>query len=183
MNQGAETPILRIRDLTKRYGDLEVLKGLTIDIQSNEKVAIIGPSGSGKSTLLRLLMTLERPDAGTIEVQGESMWTMESSSGETIPASEAHVRKVRGKLGMVFQHFNLFPHLTALQNIILAPNLVNGVSQQEARDEALRLLDLVGLADKTESYPANLSGGQKQRVAIARALAMQPQVMLFDEVT
>ncbi|MEX1042063.1 MAG: amino acid ABC transporter ATP-binding protein, partial [Pirellulaceae bacterium] len=102
---------------------------------------------------------------------------------ESIPANEAHVRQVRGKLGMVFQHFNLFPHLTALQNIILAPNLVSGVSKREAKEEAIRLLDLVGLADKHDTYPANLSGGQKQRVAIARALAMKPQVMLFDEVT
>lgn len=188
MTQDAPAPILEIRDLTKRYGELEVLKGLSIDIETNEKVAIIGPSGSGKSTLLRLLMTLEQPDAGDIRVQGESMWTMPKSNGsgdhgETIPANEAHVRQVRGKMGMVFQHFNLFPHLTALQNIILAPNLVNGVSKREAKDEAIRLLDLVGLADKHDTYPANLSGGQKQRVAIARALAMQPQVMLFDEVT
>ncbi|MEX2359307.1 MAG: ectoine/hydroxyectoine ABC transporter ATP-binding protein EhuA [Pirellulaceae bacterium] len=188
MNQDTTAPILEIRDLTKRYGDLEVLKGLSIDIETNEKVAIIGPSGSGKSTLLRLLMTLEQPDGGDIRVQGESMWTMPSNkgpsnNGESIPANEAHVRQVRGKLGMVFQHFNLFPHLTALQNIILAPNLVSGVSKREAKEEAIRLLDLVGLADKHDTYPANLSGGQKQRVAIARALAMKPQVMLFDEVT
>ena len=176
------SPIIRVRGLHKAYGDLQVLRDIDLDITAGEKVAIIGPSGSGKSTLLRLLMTLEKPDSGSIEVDGESMWTMDHN-GREVPASEAHLRTVRGKIGMVFQHFNLFPHMSALRNVTTPPQLVLGLAPQEADQRALRLLNMVGLEDKANEYPARLSGGQKQRVAIARALAMQPKVMLFDEVT
>ena len=175
-------PILRIRGLTKTYGELSVLRELDLEIQRNEKVSIIGPSGSGKSTLLRVLMTLERPDAGDVEVDGQCMWSMHRH-GKTIKANEAHLHALRGKFGMVFQHFNLFPHKTVLHNITLAPELVLKTSAKEAEARARELLEMVGLADKADAYPARLSGGQKQRVAIARAMAMQPEIMLFDEVT
>lgn len=175
-------PILRITDLQKAYGDTRVLQGLNAEIAPGEKVAIIGPSGSGKSTLLRLLMTLEEPDSGEILVEGESMWSTEQN-GQTRHASEGHLRHVRGKLGMVFQHFNLFPHMTVLRNLTLAPQLVQGKSKAETEEQSEKLLAMVGLQDKADAYPAQLSGGQKQRVAIARALAMEPKIMLFDEVT
>lgn len=173
MKSPRPTPIVRVRDLQKNYGQVPVLRGVDFDLSPGEKVAVIGPSGSGKSTLLRLLMTLERPDGGSIEVDGEPAW----------PASEAQLQSVRPKLGMVFQHFHLFPHLSALGNITLAPRLVSAVPATAAESRARDLLDMVGLSDKADAYPAQLSGGQKQRVAIARALAMRPQVMLFDEVT
>jgi polar amino acid transport system ATP-binding protein len=177
-----DRPIVRCKDLRKSYGDLEILRGLNCEIAPGEKVSIIGPSGSGKSTLLRLLMTLERPTAGRIEIDGESLWTI-SQQGREVPASEAHVRRVRGQIGMVFQHFNLFPHMNVLQNITLAPRLVALQSADAATERARELLGMVGLAEKADAFPAQLSGGQKQRVAIARALAMNPRVMLFDEVT
>lgn len=169
-------------DLRKSYGDLQVLKGISVDIESGEKVAIIGPSGSGKSTLLRLLMTLEELDGGRIEIDGQPMWSM-TRNGRTVPANDEHLRQVRSKLGMVFQHFNLFPHMTVLENITAAPQLVGGVSKDASNKRACQLLEMVGLADKADAYPARLSGGQKQRVGIARALAMEPSIMLFDEVT
>lgn len=180
MNQSV--PIIRIRGLTKSYGPLQVLRGLDLDVAAGEKVAIIGPSGSGKSTLLRLLMTLEEPDGGVVEVDGVSTWTMEKN-GKTQKADEAHLRAVRSKLGMVFQHFNLFPHMSVVQNLMLAPRLVQGKSKAELEQRARELLGMVGLDDKAEAHPARLSGGQKQRVAIVRALAMEPKIMLFDEVT
>lgn len=175
-------PIIQIRDLRKSYGDLHVLTGVSTDIAAGEKVAIIGPSGSGKSTLLRLLMTLEEPDEGEIIVAGQPMWTM-IRDGKTVAASEEHLRKVRSNLGMVFQHFNLFPHMTVLKNITAAPRIVAGATKEASEKQARQLLDMVGLADKADVYPAQLSGGQKQRVGIARAFAMEPSVMLFDEVT
>ncbi len=177
------SPILRIRGLSKSYGPLRVLRGLDLDVDTGEKVAIIGPSGSGKSTLLRLLMTLEQPDGGQIEIDSQPMWTVQQAGGGSRSAGEAHLRQIRGKLGMVFQHFNLFPHRTVLQNLTLAPRLVQSKPKQQAEERAHQLLRMVGLNDKADAYPAELSGGQKQRVAIARALAMQPQIMLFDEVT
>ena len=180
----SETPkaILRIHELRKSYGDLQVLKGISLEIESGEKVAIIGPSGSGKSTLLRLLMTLEEPDGGEIEVDGQSMWSM-NRNDKKVPANEEHLHQVRSKLGMVFQHFNLFPHMTVLGNITAAPQFVSGLTKESANKRASQLLETVGLADKGNAYPAQLSGGQKQRVGIARALAMEPAIMLFDEVT
>ncbi len=176
-------PIVSFKDVTKRYGNFTVLDGLNLDVAPGEKVAIIGPSGSGKSTLLRVLMTLEGIDQGMIEVDGESLTHMPGRNGALVAASERHVRKVRAKIGMVFQSFNLFPHMSALQNVIEAPVQVLGVKPAEARERAAELLEMVGLGNKFEHYPSQLSGGQQQRVAIARALAMRPKVMLFDEVT
>jgi len=170
---------IRLIDVHKRYGDLEVLRGINLEIPAGQTVSVIGPSGSGKSTLLRLLMTLDKPTSGTIEIDGESMWTTPDGK----PAGAAHVRRLRGKIGMVFQHFNLFPHMTALGNVIEAPMHVAGLSRQEAIVRGREYLDMVGLGDKYDAYPSQLSGGQKQRVGIARALAMRPEIMLFDEVT
>jgi polar amino acid transport system ATP-binding protein len=175
-------PIVRLRQVHKAYGALHVLRGIDLDVPPAQTVSIIGPSGSGKSTLLRLLMTLDRPDSGRIEIDGESPWML-STGGREAPADERHMRRVRGKVGMVFQHFNLFPHMTALGNVMEAPLHVLGLSRDEARARAAEHLAMVGLEDKAGAWPAQLSGGQKQRVAIARALAMQPKVMLFDEIT
>jgi polar amino acid transport system ATP-binding protein len=175
-------PIVRFEKVTKRYGALTVLDELDLDIAPNEKVSIIGPSGSGKTTVLRMLMTLERINDGIIWVDGEALTHMQKN-GELVPASERHLRRVRSKIGMVFQHFNLFPHMTALQNCMEAPISVLGLPRKEAEARAAELLGMVGLGDKKSHYPIQLSGGQKQRVAIARALAMRPKIMLFDEVT
>lgn len=176
-------PIVAFRDVTKRYGNFTVLDGLNLEVAPGEKVAIIGPSGSGKSTLLRVLMTLEGIDQGMIDVDGESLTHMPGRNGTLVSASERHVRRVRSKIGMVFQSFNLFPHMSALQNVIEAPVQVLGIKPAEARERAAELLEMVGLGNKFDHYPSQLSGGQQQRVAIARALAMRPKVMLFDEVT
>ena len=181
MNQSSE-PILKIRDLKKAYDDLPVLQGLNVDIKPGEKVSIIGPSGSGKSTLLRLLMTLEEPDSGEITLEGETIWS-HGVVGQEIAPTEKDLHRIRGKLGMVFQHFNLFPHMTVLKNLTLAPRLTQDKSQSDAESLARELLAMVSMEQKADAYPAQLSGGQKQRVAIARALAMQPKIMLFDEVT
>ena len=174
--------IISFTKVTKTFGELIVLDAMSITIQTAEKVAVIGPSGSGKSTMLRLLMTLEKPDSGVIEVDGENLWKMKDK-GKMVPADSKHVRKLRGRIGMVFQHFNLFPHMTVLTNVTEAPIHVKKISKSEAVEKAKNLLDMVGLSDKLTAYPAQLSGGQKQRVAIARALAMEPRIMLFDEVT
>jgi polar amino acid transport system ATP-binding protein len=176
------SPVIRLCGVSKSYGELQVLQDMDLDIFPGQKVALIGPSGSGKSTILRILMTLEGVDAGRIEIAGESVWTMRRN-GREVPADRAHLRRVRGNVGMVFQHFNLFPHMTVLRNVTDAPIHVLGLSRDEAVRRARELLELVGLEDKIEAYPARLSGGQKQRVAIARALAMRPAIMLFDEVT
>ncbi len=176
------TPMVRFAGVTKRYGELTVLDRLDLEIAPAEKVAIIGPSGSGKTTVLRMLMTLERIDDGVIQVDGEPLTHMERN-GHLVPADNAHTRRVRGKVGMVFQHFNLFPHMTSLANCMVAPRTRLGLARGEARERAAELLEMVGLGDKLDAYPAQLSGGQQQRVAIARALAMRPKVMLFDEVT
>lgn len=175
-------PMVRFENVTKRYGPLTVLNELNLDIARNEKVCIVGPSGSGKTTVLRMLMTLERINEGVIWVDGEPLTHMEKN-GRIVPANERHVRRVRGKIGMVFQHFNLFPHMTALENCMAAPISVLGLAENEAEARATELLGMVGLGDKKNHFPIQLSGGQKQRVAIARALAMRPKVMLFDEVT
>ncbi|WP_064693004.1 ectoine/hydroxyectoine ABC transporter ATP-binding protein EhuA [Rhizobium aegyptiacum] len=175
-------PIIRIDNIVKRYGPLTVLDGLSMNVMPGEKLALIGPSGSGKTTILRILMTLETISGGHIEVDGEQLYHMSNGSG-LVPADERHLHRMREKIGMVFQHFNLFPHKCVLDNVTLAPMLTKGVRRPEAEKRAMELLDMVGLADKARSVPAQLSGGQKQRVAIARALALSPKIMLFDEVT
>ncbi|MDQ8033989.1 MAG: ectoine/hydroxyectoine ABC transporter ATP-binding protein EhuA, partial [Bordetella sp.] len=172
---------IRLKNLRKNYGELEVLRGIDLEIPAGQTVSVIGPSGSGKSTLLRMLMTLDRPTAGSIEIDGEPMW--HDAQGRELGPNTAHVRAVRGKIGMVFQHFNLFPHMTVLGNVIEAPIHVQGLARQEAVQRATEYLEMVGLGDKLDAHPAQLSGGQKQRVGIARALAMRPDIMLFDEVT
>jgi polar amino acid transport system ATP-binding protein len=175
-------PMVRFDRVTKRYGDLTVLDALELDVAANEMVAVIGPSGSGKTTVLRMLMALELIDEGVIYVEGVPMTHMEKN-GRLVRASKAYLRKMRANIGMVFQQFNLFPHMTALENCMEAPVQVLGLSSAKARRRAIELLAMVGLDDKKDQYPARLSGGQQQRVAIARALAMRPKIMLFDEVT
>ena len=175
--------LVRFDKVTKRFGDLTVLDQLDLEVSSGEKLAIIGPSGSGKSTLLRLLMTLDPPTEGTIWVDDQPLWHMEGSGGDLVPASEKHLRQMRTKIGMVFQHFHLFPHMTALRNITEAPIHVLGTDKEQAMAEGKELMDMVGLGDKYDAYPTQLSGGHQQRVAIARALALSPKVMLFDEPT
>ncbi|WP_306422233.1 ectoine/hydroxyectoine ABC transporter ATP-binding protein EhuA [Geminicoccus harenae] len=175
-------PMVKFDGVTKRYGALTVLDSLDLEIMPGEKVAVIGPSGSGKTTVLRMLMTLEKINDGVIWVDGEPLTHMHKD-GRLVLADAAHLRRMRGKIGMVFQHFNLFPHMSALKNCMEAPVTVLKLSKEEARARAVELLEMVGLADKLDHYPAQLSGGQQQRVAIARALAMRPKVMLFDEVT
>lgn len=175
-------PIVSYQNLYKSYDDVHVLNGIDLNIMPGEKVALIGPSGSGKTTLIRLLMTLEEPTSGSIIVEGENLWEMEKD-GKLIPANERHLRKIRGKIGMVFQHYHLFPHMTLLENCMLAPMHVQNKTKEEAEAISIEMLERVGLADKLHNYPNQLSGGQKQRVAMARALVMQPKIMLFDEVT
>jgi polar amino acid transport system ATP-binding protein len=175
-------PMVRFDGVRKNYGPLTVLDELCLDIARNEKVAMIGPSGSGKTTVLRMLMTLERIDGGVIYVEGEPLTHMERN-GKLVPADQRHLRRVRAKIGMVFQQFNLFPHMSAMRNCMEAPIRVLGLSRKDAEARAAELLEMVGLGDKKDHYPSQLSGGQQQRVAIARALAMRPKVMLFDEVT
>lgn len=175
-------PIVRYQDVHKSFGDVDVLKGIDLDISPSERIAIIGPSGSGKTTIIRMLMTLEEPTSGEIIVNGTNLWKMEKN-GKRMRADEKHLRSVRGDIGMVFQHFNLFPHMTILENCIAAPVHVKGVDKAEAEQRSVEMLERVGLKDKMYNYPSQLSGGQKQRVAMARALVMKPKVMLFDEVT
>jgi len=177
-----DQPMVRFDNISKRYGALTVLDGLNLDIARGEKVSIIGPSGSGKTTVLRMLMTLETINDGVIWVEGEPLTHMKKN-GQLVPANASHIRKIRAKIGMVFQSFNLFPHMTAMQNCIEAPITVLNMKRAEAVSRAAELLDMVGLSDKKDQYPSQLSGGQQQRVAIARALAMRPKIMLFDEVT
>ena len=173
----AAEPIVRARNVTKSFGALQVLRGVDFDVASSQVSVVIGPSGSGKSTLLRCCNGLEVADGGTIDICGERL----VDGGRLLP--EASLNALRTKVGMVFQSFNLFPHLTVLGNVTIAPLKLRGLSVQDAETAARQLLDKVGLGQKVDAYPSTLSGGQKQRVAIARALAMQPQVMLFDEPT
>ena len=175
-------PIIRIDNITKRYGALTVLDGLSMEVLPGEKLALIGPSGSGKTTILRILMTLETISGGHIQIEGDQLYHM-PKNGTLVPADDRHLHRMREKIGMVFQHFNLFPHKCVLDNVTLAPMLTKGVAKADAQKRAMELLDMVGLADKAKNMPAQLSGGQKQRVAIARALALSPKIMLFDEVT
>ena len=165
-------PLIEVKDLHKSFGSLEVLKGINVTVGEGEVVTVIGPSGSGKSTFLRCLNKLEEPTSGTIIFEGVDL---------TAPSTK--IDEVRQRIGMVFQHFNLFPHMTAAENIRLAPVELKRASKSEAQAQAVALLERVQLADKVDTRPAKLSGGQKQRVAIARALAMKPDVMLFDEAT
>lgn len=174
--------MVRIENVQKRFGDLEVLKGVSLTVRSGEVVCILGPSGSGKTTLLRCINFLEPYDEGRIYV-GDDLVGYRERNGKLTPAPEKDVARVRAETAMVFQQFNLFPHMTALKNVAFGPVKVLGVSKDEAERRARELLARVGLAEKADSYPAQLSGGQQQRVAIARALAMQPKVVLFDEVT
>src|SRR5690625_4297801 len=174
--------MLKYEDIHKSFGEVDVLKGIDLDIQAAEKVAVIGPSGSGKTTLIRLLMTLEQPTVGTIIVDGKNLWQMEKK-GRLVSANEKHLRQVRGDIGMVFQHFNLFPHMTILDNCMPAPIQVKKEDKASAKKRSIEMLEKVGLGDKLDNYPDQLSGGQKQRVAMARALVMRPKIMLFDEVT
>jgi polar amino acid transport system ATP-binding protein len=174
--------MVRLVNVTKSFGANVVLDGVNLQVKPNERVVIIGPSGSGKTTLLRCINRLEEIDKGEIYVDGELI-TDTWEDGKRKRQSEAVVRRLRTEVGMVFQSFNLFPHMTVLENIIEAPIYVRGLSGQEATAKAFRLLEKVDLAEKAYAYPSKLSGGQQQRVAIARSLAMEPRVMLFDEVT
>lgn len=164
--------MIKVSGLKKSFGDLKVLKGIDQHVRKGEKIVLIGPSGSGKSTFLRCLNLLETPTEGEILIEGES-----------ITAPKTNVNKLREKMGMVFQHFNLFPHLSVIENITLAPIKVKKKNASDANKKAIELLNIVGLSDKADSYPGQLSGGQKQRIAIARTLAMEPDIMLFDEPT
>ena len=182
MSVSAVEPIVQFKDVRKSFGDVEVLKGINLDIKPAEKVAVIGPSGSGKTTIIRMLMTLEEPTSGDILVKNQNLWKMKKND-KLVPANERHLSKIRGDIGMVFQHFNLFPHMTILENCMVAPIHVKKMSKEEAYESSVEMLTKVGLKDHLEKYPDQLSGGQKQRVAMARALVMKPIVMLFDEVT
>ena len=181
-NSTSDAPMIEARDLRKRFGANEVLRGVSLQVRKGEVVAVIGPSGSGKSTFLRCLNHLETIDSGHIAIEGETLATTDAQ-GRCAYVPDAEVRRIGAKTGMVFQHFNLFPHLTVLENIIEAPLVVQSVPRDRAIARAEALLAKVGLAEKRNNYPARLSGGQKQRVAIARALAMEPDIMLFDEPT
>ncbi len=174
-------PMIEVRDLHKRFGHLEVLRGVSLAVQPSEKLVVLGPSGSGKSTLLRLMIGLEEPDQGEILVEGQPFLRREAP-GKPLQRGP-RFKSLRRDMGMVFQQFSLFPHMTVLENLILAPTKVLGMARPEAEARARALLAKVGLADKLQQYPDKLSGGQKQRASIARALMMEPKLMLFDEVT
>jgi polar amino acid transport system ATP-binding protein len=176
------TAMVKAEGVHKRFGRLEVLKGIDLEVQPGEVLVMLGPSGSGKSTFLRCINHLEEINAGRLSVDGELVGYRESG-GKLHELREREVARKRAEIGMVFQHFHLFPHMTALENVALAPIRVAKVSRQQARERARELLGRVGLGEKLGTYPVALSGGQQQRVAIARALAMQPKLMLFDEPT
>jgi ABC-type polar amino acid transport system ATPase subunit len=177
-------PILEIAGLRKRFGALEVLRDVSLSVAPGEVVVVIGPSGSGKTTLLRCINLLEEYDHGTIAVDGEPIgYRTDGRTGRRLRMSERDIARARERIGMVFQSFNLFPHMNVLQNIVAAPVRVKRIERRRAEIRALELLAMVGLSDKATEYPVRLSGGQQQRVAIARALAMDPKIMLFDEVT
>lgn len=178
----APLPMIDARNICKAFGATQVLRGVSLQLAKGEVVAVIGPSGSGKSTFLRCLNHLETIDSGTIEVEGHTLASTDAA-GKCSYVSDDKVRAISRKMGMVFQHFNLFPHLTVLENIIEAPVVVQKVPREQAIARAEALLHKVGLSAKRDNYPSRLSGGQKQRVAIARALAMEPDIMLFDEPT
>ncbi|GHC72161.1 ectoine/hydroxyectoine ABC transporter ATP-binding protein EhuA [Limoniibacter endophyticus] len=181
MTDNNNQPIIEFSNVTKRFGALTVLDDFNFSVAKGEKVTLIGPSGSGKSTVLRILMTLEPFQEGKLTLAGTSY--QQPNGKGAFRASEKHLRQIRNHVGMVFQSFNLFPHMTVLRNVVEAPVRVLGIARAEAEDRALDLLKMVGLHDKKDHYPSQLSGGQQQRVAIARALAMRPSVLLFDEPT
>ena len=164
--------MIEFHDVHKSFGSLEVLKGINLKIEKSQVVTLIGPSGSGKSTILRCMNLLERPTSGQVFIEGQD-----------ITAPKTDIQKIRKDIGMVFQHFNLFPHMTVMENMVYAPVKVNKMPKDQAKEKAMELLKLVGLTEKADAYPGKLSGGQKQRIAIARALTMEPKIMLFDEPT
>ena len=174
--------IIEFESVSKSFGDLRVLNQLSLKVKDGEKLALIGPSGSGKTTILRILMTLETIDSGFVSVNNEYLWH-EKINDKVVPATDKHLQKMRDQIGMVFQQFNLFPHLTAIENVKQPQILVKKKNESEAKEKAEDLFNMIGLSDKIDHYPHQLSGGQQQRVAIARALAMDPKIMLFDEVT
>lgn len=174
--------MLEVRNLSKQFGKLEVLKDISFDVEQGNVVAIIGPSGSGKSTLLRCINQLERADGGTVRVCGMDMMT-KNESGQAVYASAQTLRQIRRKIGLVFQNFNLFPHFSVLRNITEAPVRVLRQNRADAEKTAMKLLEKMGLESKAKSYPCELSGGQQQRVSIARALALSPEILFFDEPT
>ena len=182
VGQTVSDVVMQAVEVHKRFGRLEVLKGISLDVRKGETVCIIGASGSGKTTFIRCINHLEKIDDGRITVNGHLIGYRQRN-GKLVEDSEASIAKQRTQIGMVFQRFNLFPHKTALENVTEAPTRVLGTPRDQAKEEALRLLTRVGLADKCDTYPGKLSGGQQQRVAIARALAMKPALMLFDEPT
>jgi polar amino acid transport system ATP-binding protein len=175
-------PMVKSEGVHKRFGRLEVLKGINLEVKRGEVMCLLGPSGSGKSTFLRCINHLEKINSGRLSVDGELVGYREAGS-KLHELREDVISRKRSEIGMVFQQFNLFPHMTAAQNVMLAPVRVKGLSRAQARDRAVELLERVGLSDKVDTYPVALSGGQQQRVAIARALAMEPKLMLFDEPT
>jgi len=177
------TPILEISNIHKSFGSLEVLHGLSLDAYSGDVISMIGSSGSGKSTFLRCINLLEMPEKGTIKLQGEEIALITPSSGDRIAKNRKQVQNLRSRIGMVFQQFNLWSHMSILQNVIEAPIHVQGLSKAEATDIGMEFLSKVGIAEKANEYPGFLSGGQQQRAAIARALAMRPEALLFDEPT
>ena len=174
--------MVKAEGVHKRFGRLEVLKGINLEVKRGDVMCLLGPSGSGKSTFLRCINHLEKINSGRLSVDGELVGYREGD-GKLYELREDVIARKRAEIGMVFQNFNLFPHMTAAQNVMLAPTRVKGLSRAQARDRAVELLDRVGLSDKIDTYPVALSGGQQQRVAIARALAMEPKLMLFDEPT
>lgn len=176
-------PVLKADEVHKWYGKNHILRGVSLEVFRKEVVCIIGPSGSGKTTLLRCINHLERIDGGTIEVEGQLVGYRKNADGTLSEESEANVARMRARIGFVFQHFNLWPHMTVIENIIEAPVRVANERKDAAIEQAMLLLKRVGLSEKRDVYPGRLSGGQKQRVAIARALAMKPKLMLFDEAT
>jgi polar amino acid transport system ATP-binding protein len=181
--QDGAAEAIHVENLHKKFGELHVLKGVSLSARDGEVIAIIGGSGSGKSTLLRCINCLENPTSGIIRVNGEEIKLKADSHGHTVPADRKQIERIRSKLGMVFQNFNLWSHMTLIENVIEVPVHVLGVRRDEAIAQAEKLLARVGLAEKRDVYPAYLSGGQQQRAAIARALAINPRVMLFDEPT
>ncbi|HJQ76311.1 MAG TPA: amino acid ABC transporter ATP-binding protein [Acidimicrobiia bacterium] len=182
VDQPGSANAIEVSGLRKSFGDHVVLDDLDMTVPAGERVSIIGASGSGKTTILRVLVGLERPDSGSVQIFGRELWMMEKN-GRTLPANDGHLRKVGSDVGIVFQHFNLFPHMTALQNVSEALMRSQGYAKSDADEQSMHYLSLVGLGEFGPRFPAQLSGGQQQRVAIARTLALRPRIVLFDEVT